>query len=452
METIPHQLHLTALQAKKMVNGMPVNIPLKQMGSDKGEEVIYLGRDNAKKLLSSFKKGKGMRLKLSPNEIKQTVISGRGVNVEKAFKKAGSKIKKGFNKEIVDSGVGKEIASRLIDIGADVVLPAGTTALSMALGDPTGLSGAVVGKALGDQIQKSAEKKGYGSIPLDVGRVGSAMSPEQARKEYMKLIRSMRGKSEAEKEAIKGSGFFKTVRQMTGMKKKDILDNTKMIGKEVVNNGSMMVGQAITAYTGNPVVGQAVASSLQKAGNSAIDSVEPSKSKYGVKFNPKAGLKGLKEDAKMYAVEAIDRKVDATLSPEMRSIAENVLVANYPKSESLVRDMKENKADVRQFVGLGVRQSNEFKKSKKRAVVKAERAMKKAGIEQSPIETPSDFGFMSPYIRLDSPANHPFVPKVATQNGGTDMGYGNMSMDMARDIQGAGLYGGGLYSGYVGRV
>lgn len=441
METIPHQLHLTALQAKKMVNGMPVNIPLRQMGSDKGEEVVYLGRDNAKKLLSSFKKGKGMRLKLSPNEIKQTMISGRGVNVEKAFKKAGSKIKKGFNKEIVDSGVGKEIASRLIDIGADVVLPAGTTALSMALGDPTGLSGAVVGKALGDQIQKSAEKKGYG-----------AMSPEQARKEYMRLIRSMRGKSEAEKEAIKGSGFFKTVRQITGMKKKDIIDNTKIIGKEVVNNGSMMVGQAITAYTGNPVVGQAVASSLQKAGNSAIDSVEPSKSKYGVKFDPKAGLRGLKEDAKMYAVEAIDRKVDATLSPEMRAIAENVLVANYPKAEPLVREMKENKADYRPISGLGVRQSNEFKKSKKRAIVKAERAMKKAGVEQSPIETPSDFGFMSPYIRLDSPANHPFVPKVATQNGGTDMGYGNMSMDMARDIQGAGLYGGGLYSGYVGKV
>lgn len=442
METIPHQLHLTALQAKKMVNGMPVNIPLRQMGSDKGEEVVYLGRDNAKKLLSSFKKGKGMRLKLSPNEIKQTMISGRGVNVEKAFKKAGSKIKKGFNKEIVDSGVGKEIASRLIDIGADVVLPAGTTALSMALGDPTGLSGAVVGKALGDQIQKSAEKKGYG-----------AMSPEQARKEYMRLIRSMRGKSEAEKEAIKGSGFFKTVRQITGMKKKDIIDNTKIIGKEVVNNGSMMVGQAITAYTGNPVVGQAVASSLQKAGNSAIDSVEPSKSKYGVKFDPKAGLRGLKEDAKMYAVEAIDRKVDATLSPEMRAIAENVLVANYPNAEPLVKDLSEKKKLALQnriVRGSGVKIVK--KSNVKKSVVKAERAMKKAGVEQSPIETPSDFGFMSPYIRLDSPANHPFVPKVATQSGGTDAGYGNMSMDMARDIQGAGLYGGGLYSGYVGKV
>jgi len=82
--------------------------------------------------------------------------------VGKTTKQVGKKIKKGFNKEIVESGIGKEIAKELIDVGADVVLPAGLTALSMALGDPSGLSGAVSGKVIGDQLQKQAEKKGYG--------------------------------------------------------------------------------------------------------------------------------------------------------------------------------------------------------------------------------------------------------------------------------------------------
>lgn len=83
-------------------------------------------------------------------------------DVGKTAKQLAKKIKKGFDKEIVESGIGKEIAKELIDVGSDVVLPAGLTALSMALGDPTGLSGSVTGKVIGDQIQKQAEKKGYG--------------------------------------------------------------------------------------------------------------------------------------------------------------------------------------------------------------------------------------------------------------------------------------------------
>ena len=78
------------------------------------------------------------------------------------LKKTGKKIKKGFDKKIVDSGIGKKIAKELIDVGVDVLLPSATTALSMALGDPSGLSGAVTGKLLSNQINQATEKRGYG--------------------------------------------------------------------------------------------------------------------------------------------------------------------------------------------------------------------------------------------------------------------------------------------------
>lgn len=100
-----------------------------------------------------IKRGRGR-----PRKVATDVIGA----VEKTARQVGAKTKRGFKKNIQDTGVGKEIASRLIDVGADVLLPAGTTALSMALGDPTGLSGAVVGKMAGDEIQRQADKKGYG--------------------------------------------------------------------------------------------------------------------------------------------------------------------------------------------------------------------------------------------------------------------------------------------------
>jgi hypothetical protein len=87
---------------------------------------------------------------------------GVGTDIKKTVRKTASKTKRGFDKTFVDSGLGKKIASELIDIGADVVLPAGLSALSVALGDPTGVSGSIVGKIAGDQIQKAAEKGGYG--------------------------------------------------------------------------------------------------------------------------------------------------------------------------------------------------------------------------------------------------------------------------------------------------
>lgn len=479
---VPHQIHLTPMQASKLMSGGAINIPIHQMGSDKGSEVILLKAPNAKKLLTGFKRNKGVRIMLEPDEIEATMMKGSGINIGKAFKKLGRDIKKtatsagraidkevlkpvakGFKKEIIDSGVGKEIARNLIDVGTSVVLPTALGGLSMLAGDPTGMSGQMVGQVAGQQLDRLAEKHGYGIT-----------SQADAKKKYMALIRSMRGMSEAEKNKIKGSGFFKTLKKWTGVGKTQFLKGAKQMGKEAVKVGSMAIGEAVGAYTGNPVAGAMLGASLEKAGSRAVDSIQPSKGKLGIKFDPKSGINSLKQDAKMYAIEAVDRQIDK-LPPELRSVAEDALAGKYPDASSLVRDavqtqmtttagfgMRPTLRGVRK-AGRGATQSKAFKQALKNnygglaltnavmdnlSVAEAEKrgARMNANVRPSRIETPSDYGFMSPYARMDSPAMNPFVPTTYLQEGGTSSGYGNISQSEYNKIMGAGLYyGRGLY-------
>jgi hypothetical protein len=96
-DLIPHQLHLTRKQINALNKGSATNVPFSHMGSGAGDIVVMLHPQNARKLLTSYKKGKGMRLKLSPDELETSMIHGSGFNIGKAFKKLGSDIKKGFN-------------------------------------------------------------------------------------------------------------------------------------------------------------------------------------------------------------------------------------------------------------------------------------------------------------------------------------------------------------------
>lgn len=485
---VPHQIHLTPIQATKLMSGGAINIPLHQMGSDKGSEVILLKAPNAKKLLSGFKRNKGVRIMMSPDEIEATMMKGSGVNIGKAFKKLGRDIKRGFTRdvidptkkvakdvergfkrEVIDSGLGKKIASELIDVGTNIVLPTALGGLSVLAGDPTGMSGQIVGSIAGRELDKLASKAGYG-----------IMSQADAKKKYMALIRSMRGMSEGEKMKIKGSGFFKELKKWTGIGKSKFIKGAKKIGKDVLATGAMLAGEAVTAKTGNPVAGAMVQASIEKAGSKTIDSIRPSKGKLGIKFDPKEGVKSLTKDAKMYAVEAVDREIDK-LPPEYRGLAQDALAGKYPDAKSLIYDVAQT--TTRGLVdeamsspiplgGLGVRrlkkgrgatQSKAFKQALKNnfgglaltnsvmdnvSITEAEKMGARVNMNVAPsaIENPSDYGFMSPYQRMDSPAMNPFVPKTYIQEGGVGAGYNGLSQSELNAIMGKGLYyGKGLY-------
>ena len=76
---VAHQLHLKEPQIHKLMERKPVQISLAQMGADKGKHIIYLEKPNAKKLLSSYRKGKGIRLTLTPDELEQSIKEGSGL-------------------------------------------------------------------------------------------------------------------------------------------------------------------------------------------------------------------------------------------------------------------------------------------------------------------------------------------------------------------------------------
>lgn len=139
---LPHQLHLTTDQAKKLIEGITTQIPFAQMGADKGEHIIQLLPDTAMKLLGAYKSGKGVRVKLSPAEIAETRKSGRGFfdTVEKAF----------------NSPLGKKITDKVIDRGIDYALGGGLYAGEIGMARP------VKGGALGKRPPKgSPEMKEY---------------------------------------------------------------------------------------------------------------------------------------------------------------------------------------------------------------------------------------------------------------------------------------------------
>lgn len=121
---VPHQIHLTMSQIKKLGSGLSTNLKHSQMGADKGETVVMLTPQNARKMLTAYRKGKGMRLCMSPDEMDRTMVVGRGF------------------KEMLKSS-GKKLAHY------------GTTALGTAVGAYFG--NPMAGMALGDALGSAAE-------------------------------------------------------------------------------------------------------------------------------------------------------------------------------------------------------------------------------------------------------------------------------------------------------
>jgi len=327
-DNIEHGLSVSKGQFSKLRKGGAINIrPNMIVSPDDAPIRVRMGRGRSKKMMNALGKGKGYRLAVMPNEDLIGMEGGKLINLKgtvfdrkmkspselrdtfgvTAIGKAGKKAvkgymggvedaidgtnyvagvtKRGFNRKLVDSGVGKQIASNLIDVGANILLPAALGGLSMVAGDPTGISGNVVGSIAGKYIDEAAARKGYGL--------------------YKKLSK-------------------------VGISKKMV----KSAGKALLKEAAAAGGQALTAYTGNPAAGMAFEKVATTAGNKAIDSSSVKKT-----------VASLGPEAKMLAIELIDDYADENLSGVERRTVEKALAGKYPNARELIYDYGNSKLE-----------------------------------------------------------------------------------------------------------
>lgn len=282
-------------QATRLIKGQGVRI---NSGND---HTLYLSEQQVKKLQKAHLKGKGMSLVFDPYQASQHRQTLKGGAIGKALRNVGKAIKKDvgqaaritgrqlgqtFNKEL-----GQDVLRGLEIAGLHAIeqgIPVATTLGSMALGDPTGLSGAAF------------------------GNIGAQYASDAYRKKVM------------------GEGLFKTLSK-AGIKKKDVMSGLKQAGKVAAKVGSQVAGQAITAYTGNPMLGQQFTQMTDRVSQNAIDG------------NLKKGLKQAgamtRDMAERFAIETVDDNIDKYLSGNEKKLAQNILARQYPNASDLIYDM-----------------------------------------------------------------------------------------------------------------
>lgn len=269
------------------------------------DDLMRGGKINIGKAFKSVGKDIKNVSKVAGKEIKDvSKIAGREIKKESI--EAGRDIKKSYNKKFVDSGLRKDLVKGAIRTSTNILLPAAGTLASMALGDPTGMSGAAMGQLAGQELQRYAENQGYGLY-----------------------------------KSLHKAGFNKI-----GINKKSIHKTANKIGKQAVRSAAEVAAMALTVQTGNPVAGEAFKKIAIAGANKAIDS---GSAKQGMKA---AGKKGVSVAKKM-AVEAVDDYVDRNLSGVSHDVVQKAMAGKFPEAEALIYDTGMDKIEemINPFIG-----------------------------------------------------------------------------------------------------
>jgi len=139
------QLSISPAQMTKIRKGLPIQIKHESMGN--GDIVVSLHPENAKKMMSAFKRGKGLRIQMDEDEVRASgLLDGLkklGKKAEKSIVDVGNKVAKPIKKGI--SQIPKPVRDVLQDEAQGLIDTTGTT-LGMLVGQATG------DEELGDMI------------------------------------------------------------------------------------------------------------------------------------------------------------------------------------------------------------------------------------------------------------------------------------------------------------
>jgi hypothetical protein len=291
---------------RKIVTGGAITLKPSQFREGARTSMAVLPA-TARKIATAMRKMKGIRVSLKPEEDLMDIETGG------SLKSFGRTLKKGITKGAKD--VGDALSSRqaintykkIGQYGLDIGVPAVLGLAGEMVGGPAGAAAAAsLGSIAADQVHS---RTGFG-------------------------LRKLTKRAESQV----GLGFFKGLKKVTGINKKDVVKTAKSIGKKVVDTSAEVAGEAITAYTGNPLLGAAATTAIKKGGKKAIDSGS-------VKKGISAAGGSASAFAKDMAIEYADDYIDANLSGAEKKVAEKALAGKYPSAKDLIMDYGNTKAE-----------------------------------------------------------------------------------------------------------
>jgi hypothetical protein len=450
-ELIPHQLHLPQVSVKKILKGLPFQIPHAHMGSGVGEHIIFLHPSNAKKLLTSYSKGKGVRIHMSPMEVEHSIKHGRGLwdKIKKGAKAVGHFVGKALENPVV-----REVAKKGLHYGADAV----GTAVGAYFGNPE--AGYMLGEALGSAGEHAIENR---SVKAGTSHlVGSAKT--KGKEVAIGAIRQQIKTLPPEAQAVANEALIHAETNMMGM---------GMVGANGHGQRTMGCGKFKKGSAEAKAHMAKIRAMKGKKGKGMWDWADPKKNGVAKAFDPKQNgvsnafqktftpalgnqiVDGLKV-AGHYGIPAITGALGGLAGTALSGSPIGGVAGSALGSYAGNQIDKAIGIGIRKRgrprKGTGVSMSGAYKQALKDNYgglqlnnVRGDNAPVGKFRTDARVRPSSTEMTLSPYQSNSSPAMNPFVPYSYVQEGGQSQGYGGAGIRRGSGLYGGGLYGGGLF-------
>ena len=402
------QLSLSPAQMTKIRKGMPIQISHGSMGN--GDVVVSLHPANAKKMMSAFKRGKGLRIQMNEDEVRASGIFGSlkklGKKVEKGVVDAGNKVAKPTKKII--SQIPKPIRDVLQDEAQGLIDTTGTT-LGMMIGQATG------DEELGDMINQGISDTGNELLSGQRLSLGSKILPiaKKSVNVVVDNIEDPRYRALA-KQIVKKSGAGLYGKAGSGLTGKGLsgsgLYGSGLYGSGLYGYGSGLSGRGLSGYglSGSGMREEDMGR-IHTLPYERRPAVMPRKSRFqkeGSGFFSNIG-KDIKKAGKKGKTALFGKRIGDEAAFVL-PIAGTVLGAT---AGSMAGGAFGGAAG-----GVAGGAGGKYLADD---INKRGYGMKVKGRRNSMVRPASDVPTFSPYATLYSPQNHPFMPRSSFQNGGT---------------------------------
>jgi len=413
------QLSLSPAQMTKIRKGMPIQISHGSMGN--GDVVVSLHPANAKKMMSAFKRGKGLRIQMNEDEVRASGIFGSlkklGKKVEKGVVDAGNKVAKPTKKII--SQIPKPIRDVLQDEAQGLIDTTGTT-LGMMIGQATG------DEELGDMINQGISDTGNELLSGQRLSLGSKILPiaKKSVNVVVDNIEDPRYRALA-KQIVKKSGAGLYGKAGSGLTGKGLSGSGLY--------GSGLYGSGLYGY-GSGLSGRGLSGSGMREEDMGRIHTLPYERRPAV-MPPKSRFKKGSPEAKAYMASIRNNKEGSGF---FSNIGKDIKKAGKKGKTALFgKRIGDEAAFVLPIAGTvlgataGSMAGGAFGgaaggvaggaggKYLADDINKRGYGMKVKGRRNSMVRPASDVPTFSPYATLYSPQNHPFMPRSSFQNGGT---------------------------------